>query len=40
VLALVALHAVIGMAAGWLAWDVARVLQVRLGKMPVQTTSS
>jgi hypothetical protein len=35
VLALVAVHAAIGLAAGWLAWDAGRVLQSRLGKAPV-----
>jgi hypothetical protein len=36
VLALVAVHAAIGLAAGWLAWDAGRVLQSRLGKAPIQ----
>jgi ABC-type thiamin/hydroxymethylpyrimidine transport system permease subunit len=35
VLGLVAVHAAIGLVAGWLAWDVGRVLQARLGKTPV-----
>jgi ABC-type thiamin/hydroxymethylpyrimidine transport system permease subunit len=35
VLGLVAVHAAIGLAAGWLAWDVGRVLQARLGPAPV-----
>jgi ABC-type thiamin/hydroxymethylpyrimidine transport system permease subunit len=35
VLGLVAVHAAIGLAAGWLAWDAGRVLQARLGPAPV-----
>jgi hypothetical protein len=40
VVALVAVHVAIGLVAGWLAWDVGRLLQARLGRAPVQMTSS
>ena len=40
VLAMVAVHLAIGAAAGWLAWDVGRQLQARLGKLPVHSTSA
>jgi len=34
---LVALYLLVGAAAGWLAWDVARQLQMRMGKAPVES---
>ena len=34
VVALVAIHLVIGGLAGWLSWDIGRQLQIRLGKSP------
>jgi hypothetical protein len=37
VAALVVVHVGIGLVAGWLAWDVARVLQARLGRTVVRT---
>lgn len=37
VLALAAIHLVIGGLAGWLSWDVGRHLQIRLGKSPNST---
>jgi hypothetical protein len=36
---LVALHVVIGLVAGWFAWDVGRLLQTRLGRTPVASPS-
>jgi hypothetical protein len=40
VVALVAVHAAIGLVAGWLAWDVGRLLQARLGRTVVRTTDA
>jgi hypothetical protein len=40
VAALVAVHAAIGLVAGWLAWDVGRLLQARLGRTVVRTTKA
>ena len=40
VVALVVVHAAIGLTAGWLAWDVGRLLQARLGKTVVRSTSA
>jgi hypothetical protein len=39
VVVLVAVHAAIGLVAGWLAWDVGRLLQARLGRAPVAAAS-
>jgi hypothetical protein len=40
VTALAVLHLCIGVAAGWLAWDIGRQLQERMGKTSVQTGTS
>jgi hypothetical protein len=37
--ALVAVHAAIGLVAGWLAWDVGRLLQARLGRASLAAAS-
>ncbi|HUW08512.1 MAG TPA: hypothetical protein VM537_02240, partial [Anaerolineae bacterium] len=39
VLALAALHAIAGLVAGWLAWDVGKILQARLGRGPLPTAA-
>ena len=39
VLALAALHAIVGLVAGWLAWDVGKILQARLGRGPLPTAA-
>jgi hypothetical protein len=39
VAALVAVHAAIGLVAGWLAWDVGRLLQARLGRASLAAAS-
>lgn len=39
VLVLVAVHLAIGLVVGWLAWDVARALQARLGGSTVQVSA-
>jgi ABC-type thiamin/hydroxymethylpyrimidine transport system permease subunit len=39
VLALVAAHVAVGLVAGWLAWDVGRLLSTRLGRYPAQTVN-
>lgn len=38
VIALLAIHLIIGAVVGWLSWDIARLLQVRLGR-PVTSTN-
>jgi hypothetical protein len=40
VLALAAAHVAVGLVAGWLAWDVGRLLSTRLGRYPARTLNS
>jgi hypothetical protein len=40
VVGLVVVHAAIGLAAGWLAWDAGRLLQARLGRTAARLASS